>query len=168
MLGPEHPHVAGSYHNLGCLYHSQGRLEEALRYFRQALQIQRKACGDVHPHTALFKHNIGRVLEATGQASEARAMLAEAAAVRRTVLGPDHPLTKQLQYEGSAKLKQIRAHTSVCIRFQREPIRFLASGRVDDKWKKKYPQYAQGGLMVLSCRARMCRGARVSARRSGR
>ena len=79
-------------------------------------------------------------------------MFAEAAAVRRAVLGPDQPITKELQ--------------DVYIRFRRERVQFTHSCRADDKWKKKNPQYAQGGSMVLSCRARMCRGARVSARHS--
>ena len=79
---------------LGGLYLGQGKLEEALRYSRKALQMECKAFGDVHPATADSKCIIGSVLAATGKASEARAMFAEVAAVRRLVLGPDHPLTK--------------------------------------------------------------------------
>ena len=59
-------------------------------------------------------------------------------------------------------------YTRVYITFRRERTGLLVSSRADDKWKKKCPQYAQGGSMVLNCQARMCRGARISARHSGK
>ena len=95
MLGPDHPHVATSYCNIGSVYYKQGKLEEAMQYCRQALCILRKAFGDHHPDVAKTKLNIGLVLEASGKAGEARAMFAEAAAVRHAMLGPDHPLTME-------------------------------------------------------------------------
>ena len=36
-LGPEHPVVASSYNNLGSVYNSQGKLEEALGAYNTAL-----------------------------------------------------------------------------------------------------------------------------------
>ena len=95
MLGAEHPTVATVYGNLGLVYGSQGKQEEALQYLREALQIWLRAFGDVHPLVAYIKHNIGLILRETGKESEARAMFAEAAAVRGAVFGPNHPDTKE-------------------------------------------------------------------------
>lgn len=38
------------------MYNRQGKHEEAMRYLQHALQIQRKAFGDVHPDVATSKY----------------------------------------------------------------------------------------------------------------
>ena len=63
------------YSKVGNVYFRRGKDEEALRYFRQALQIQRNAFVDV-PDVATSKYNIGVVLKATGMAREASASFA--------------------------------------------------------------------------------------------
>ena len=73
VLETEHPNVTMSYNNLGAVYHSQCKHEEALQYHQQALEIRRKSFGDVHPDVMDTKYNIGLVLRATGKVSKARA-----------------------------------------------------------------------------------------------
>ena len=60
---PEHPVVALSFNNLGNVYYKQGKLEEALQYYRQTLGIMRKAFGDLHPHVAVTNRCISLVLK---------------------------------------------------------------------------------------------------------
>jgi hypothetical protein len=97
--------------------------------------------------------------------------------IRLKVLGPEHPdvaMSYNNNNLGLVHSNQVGLHdpptkiNMLLIRFRRERVQFLHSCRADDKWKRKNPQYAQGGSMVLSCRARMCHGARVSARHSGK
>ena len=98
VLGPERPNVAEPYH--GTAYKRQDTHEEALRNYRQALQIKQKAFGNVQADVACNKHHIGLILTETGKkASEARAMIAETAS-RCLVLGPDHLFTKESQRGG--------------------------------------------------------------------
>ena len=133
-----------------------GRHVETARAFEmEALQ---HSIDCVHSPWMSLVEEVGLRFLTAGNSSECPCVLVlgkEAATkVESAVLGPDHHLTKELQ--------------GVYIRFRRDRVRFMHSCRADDRWKKKNPQYAHGGSIVLSCRARMCRGARVSARHSGK
>ena len=65
MLGPEHPSVAIAYNNLGNIYRSQGKLEEALGAYSKALEIRLKVLGPEHPDVV---RQLGDCLLQPGQA----------------------------------------------------------------------------------------------------
>ena len=48
-LSPKHPDVGTSYSNMGIVYTTQGRFEDALKHYSLALQIRCEALGDKHP-----------------------------------------------------------------------------------------------------------------------
>lgn len=48
-LGLHHPAVAISYNNMGSVLEGQGRVEEAMAMFEQALTIQLEALEECHP-----------------------------------------------------------------------------------------------------------------------
>ncbi|KAK3284813.1 hypothetical protein CYMTET_7557 [Cymbomonas tetramitiformis] len=50
-LGPLHPDVAQSYHNLAAVLYTQHKYIEAKPFFQRALAIRRRALGDGHPST---------------------------------------------------------------------------------------------------------------------
>jgi tetratricopeptide (TPR) repeat protein len=58
VLGPGHPHTAGSLNNLASLLQAQGDLAAARPLYERALAICERALGPEHPHTA---GSIGRV-----------------------------------------------------------------------------------------------------------
>ena len=90
------PDVAASYNNIGLVYDSQDKYEEALEMQTKSLEIRTRIYGgDNHPDVAASKENIGLVFTAMGKKSEAKQMFTEAARIRRKVLGADHPLTKK-------------------------------------------------------------------------
>ena len=61
MLGPSHPHVAGSLNGLANLYLDQGKYGDAQPLYRRALLISEKALGPAHP-------DVGQALMRTAMA----------------------------------------------------------------------------------------------------
>ena len=81
-LGPEHPDVAKSLHNLAGLYKAQGRYAEAESLYKRALAIFEHALGPEHPHVAASLENYAALLRETARADEAERMEARAKAIR--------------------------------------------------------------------------------------
>ena len=73
----KHPSVAASYSNIELVYDSQGRYEEALVQYQQALEVFLAVFGSKHPFVADTKENIGLVYAKTGKKSEAKTMFTE-------------------------------------------------------------------------------------------
>ena len=91
--------VAASYNNIGAVYKSLSKYEEALEMHSKSLDIKTRILGgDNHPDVADSKENIGLVFQKMTKKSEARQMFTEAAGIRRKVFGADHPLTKKSEY----------------------------------------------------------------------
>ena len=57
QLGPDHPSVAISLHNLASLYCKVQREEEARQLWDRAISIAENALGADHPHTQLFREH---------------------------------------------------------------------------------------------------------------
>jgi hypothetical protein len=79
-----------SIHNMGGLLHDQGKLEEAERYRREALDRRRRVLGNDHPDTLEAMLSLGKVRADQGQLDEAERLLRESADGRRRVLGNQH------------------------------------------------------------------------------
>ena len=58
-MGKNHPDYAISLNNIGSLFESMGRYEEALNYLQQCLVIQEKILGKTHLDYAISLNNIG-------------------------------------------------------------------------------------------------------------
>jgi tetratricopeptide (TPR) repeat protein len=56
-LGPDHPNVAASLHNLALVYQAQGRYEAAEPLLQRALELCEQLLGLEHPHTATVREN---------------------------------------------------------------------------------------------------------------
>jgi hypothetical protein len=57
ILGPEHPDVADSLHDLASLYYRQGRYPEAEPLYQRALAIREQQLGPEHPDTTIVRGN---------------------------------------------------------------------------------------------------------------
>ncbi|GBG35209.1 Kinesin light chain, partial [Hondaea fermentalgiana] len=62
-LGDRHPSVATTLNNIAFVYRAQGRYEEALAYYEEALSIRKESLGNRHPFVVIVLNNI-RVLRA--------------------------------------------------------------------------------------------------------
>jgi serine/threonine-protein kinase len=92
-LGDEDPRVAGTLLRLGDIAWMQyGNYEEAERFLRRALEIQRRAYGDAHLSMIHGIHSLASIRQATGRYLEAEAFYREALQIERQVLGADNSL----------------------------------------------------------------------------
>ncbi|SEP42902.1 tetratricopeptide repeat protein [Nitrosovibrio sp. Nv6] len=90
-LGPDHPDVASSLHNLAELYRAQGQYEKAEPLFQRALAAREKAFGHDHPHVATSLNNLAALYRVKGDYEKAETLLCQALAIRKKALGPNHP-----------------------------------------------------------------------------
>ena len=56
---------------------SQGKLDEAEPYYREALEVYRQVLGDEHPYTLTSINTMGWLLQAQGKLDEAEPLLLE-------------------------------------------------------------------------------------------
>jgi non-specific serine/threonine protein kinase/serine/threonine-protein kinase len=78
---------------MGSVLQDQGKLDEAEKFYREALEGQRRVLGDDHEKTLSTINNMGSVLEAQRRFDEALVFHEEALERKRRVLGEDHPVT---------------------------------------------------------------------------
>ena len=89
--------MAKSYNNIGLVYDSQGKYDDALDYYQKSLKIKITAVGSDHPDVAISKFNIASLLRNMDKAAESKQMFTEAAGIFRAALGADHPHTKMAE-----------------------------------------------------------------------
>lgn len=92
-LGSNHPSSILGLHNLAFDELKNGRVEDAERTFRKALDLARENLGADHPWTLLIMNNLGRVIAETRRPKEALGFHEQAEDACARVLGPDHPQT---------------------------------------------------------------------------
>lgn len=86
MLGPDHPDVAVTLHNLAILAMQEKRNEDAEALFRRDLAITEKNYGPDHPETASSLATLAIALDRLERPAEALAALERALAIRRRAL----------------------------------------------------------------------------------
>ena len=83
--------AAGRANNLAMVYYDEGRLEDALMMFREAVNTKTKALGEGHFDVALSLVNQALVLHELGRTDEAIERNQRALEIFNKTLGPDHP-----------------------------------------------------------------------------
>ncbi|PFX13553.1 Nephrocystin-3 [Stylophora pistillata] len=89
-LGPEHIHVATSYHNLGNVYRQLGNLKQAKDCHERALDVWLKKVGPEHVDVAMCYNNLGLVHQQLGDLNQAKECHERALDVWLKELGPEH------------------------------------------------------------------------------
>ena len=84
--------VASSYGYIGRTYFRQGKLNEALKYYNNGLDIRLNKLGKDHPHVATSYGNIGSVYAEQGNKDKALKYFNKALDIYLDKLGKDHPL----------------------------------------------------------------------------
>merc|ERR1711935_456172 len=77
-------------HNMGCVLGSQGKYEDAMKMFQEALSIQKEVFGNRHANVADILHNMGCVLGNQGKYEAAMERYQNALSIRREVFGNPH------------------------------------------------------------------------------
>ena len=86
-----------SYHNIGAVYDSQGKYEEALEYYQKSLDIKIRVVGGDHPDVATSYQNLAVVYQRQGNHVQTKEMVTKAYHIFLRMLGPDHPQTQGLK-----------------------------------------------------------------------
>jgi serine/threonine protein kinase/CHAT domain-containing protein/tetratricopeptide (TPR) repeat protein len=90
-LGPGHPDVAATAHNLAELWLAKGDEARATLRFRQALDIRRKVFGDRHPDVAQTLAGLAAAEASGGRYAEAKKNYEQAIQLWKDLLGENHP-----------------------------------------------------------------------------
>ena len=85
--------MADSYHNIGIVYHKQGKGEEALDQYNKSLEIKIRVYGQDHPHVADSKSNMGVIYAKRNEMDMARELFLECERIYCKVYGPGHRKT---------------------------------------------------------------------------
>ncbi len=78
---------------MGSLLREQGKLEEAMPYYIEALEARRRVLGDEHRSTLISINHIGNLLKVQSKYEEAESYYMEDLEVSRRILGDEHPDT---------------------------------------------------------------------------
>ena len=91
VLGPDHPDVARTLHDLANLYRAQGKYLEADLLYRRALSIREQVLGPDHPLVAATLANLAILCWKRGQYEQAEALAQRALSTASQALGSEHP-----------------------------------------------------------------------------
>ena len=91
--GPEHTLTLATVNNLGLLYADLGRLDEAEKMYRRALQGYEKARGPEHTSTLNTVNNLGNLYKSQGKLGEAEKIYQRALEGYEKALRRDYILT---------------------------------------------------------------------------
>ena len=89
----DHPNTVTSLINLGTLYDTEARYNDAEPLFAEALARNEKVFGEDHPNTLNSLQSLADVYNSQGRYSDAEPLFIEALARRERALGEDHPYT---------------------------------------------------------------------------
>jgi non-specific serine/threonine protein kinase/serine/threonine-protein kinase len=90
---PEDPSRVRALASLAHVLRKEGKNDEAIAMFRNAVETARRVLGPEHPDTLTIMNNFSDELRMTAQPKEAESVARQTLALRERVLGPDHPFT---------------------------------------------------------------------------
>ena len=91
--GGQHAVVAQFYKDLGKQLIKSGEYQDALRYFRHALERRKIQYGDMHPKTVKIHYWIAQTLTEKSEHSQALAHWQDLLTIQKQIFGIDHPDT---------------------------------------------------------------------------
>jgi tetratricopeptide (TPR) repeat protein len=86
-----HENIAMCLHNIGTVHGHRDELQEALRYFLDALRVMARCLPTIHPMVARTLRNVGSVLGLVGQSEQALEKFQRALTIQRQCLPSTHP-----------------------------------------------------------------------------
>src|SRR6266508_1201029 len=90
-LGPDHPDVAQSLHNLAIIHRLKGDYAKAEPLFQRALDIKEKALGPESPDVAASLNSLAIIYHAKGDYAKAEPLFQRALDIYEKALGPESP-----------------------------------------------------------------------------
>ena len=90
-MGQDHPNYASSLNNLAGLYRAQGKYDQALPLYEEALALRGRVLGQDHPNYAQSLNNLALLYDSQGKYDQALPLYEKALALIGRVLGQEHP-----------------------------------------------------------------------------
>ncbi len=87
----DHPAVAGTLNSLGMVAQNMERLDDASRYYDEALALRDRLLGPAHPDTAQSRGNLAALYYQRSDYARAAPIFRETMELQRKALGDDHP-----------------------------------------------------------------------------
>lgn len=125
---PRDPRYGGDLGALALAIAEQGRHEEALAVFAEALGIYEAMLPPSHPEVAYLLHNLGDTLVDAGRFAEATSAYDEALRVKEEALGEGHPevaitlANSRLAYEGLGDREEAARRVGRAVAIVREAL----------------------------------------------
>ena len=91
LYGYKSPQYGAAMNDIGILLDGQGKYDEALEYYKEAVSIQKNSLGSNHPNVASSLGNIGIALTKQDKWDEALKYYEESLAIKQKSLGVHHP-----------------------------------------------------------------------------
>ncbi len=91
VKGKDQQEYARQLNNLASVYRSQGKYDEAIKLFLEAIEIDKKTIGIEHPEYAEYLNNLAGVYQSQGKYDEAIKLYLEAIEIARKTIGIEHP-----------------------------------------------------------------------------
>jgi non-specific serine/threonine protein kinase/serine/threonine-protein kinase len=88
-LGADHPTTLVTMTNLGWIYYSVGRFDDAIAILESALPRMKSSLGERHANTLSCMNNLANSYSVTGKADKALPMLESLLELRKSIHGPD-------------------------------------------------------------------------------
>jgi len=89
--GQPYPDLAEVLNDMGVLLWRNGNLDEAEKFYRESLAMNRKLLGDKHPEIANGLENVAMSLQDKGDLAGAEDLYQQSLIMRRELLGENHP-----------------------------------------------------------------------------
>ncbi len=90
----------------GATLYQAGRYDEALPFWKKALELVQREFGPEHPSTANLLNNLAGVYQAQGRYAEAEPLYKRSLAIRENTLGAEHPDVAESLENYSALLRE--------------------------------------------------------------
>jgi tetratricopeptide (TPR) repeat protein len=122
--------------NLGGIYYSQGRYNEAIEKYKEALRIAEKTLGNEHPDRANRLNNLAAVYPAQGRYDEAIEKYEEALQIDGKTIGKEHP-------DYATRLNNLANVYEGQGRYSEAIVKLEEALRIDEKTiGREHPNYA--------------------------
>jgi tetratricopeptide (TPR) repeat protein len=124
VLGPEHPDLAASLHNLAEIYRAQGHYTKAEPLVLRALAMRERLFGPDHADVTASLNTLALLYVAQAQYGKAEPLYVRALATDEQTLGPDNADMAVLLENYAALLRQTQRNTyALTIQTQAKAIR---------------------------------------------
>jgi tetratricopeptide (TPR) repeat protein len=116
-----YPDLAEVLNDMGVLLWRHGDLDEAEKFYRESLAMNRKLLGDKHPEIANGMENVAMSLQDKGDLAGAEDMYRQSLTMRRELMGENHPDVAQT-LANLASLQYDRGNTGEALANMREVL----------------------------------------------